>query len=170
MSLSGLVGDFVRWQVFTAEWMRLLSECGLSVLHATEILSPAAPFGKLGSAGTHEDRTVQVEPFIKSVVWKLNGVAIAVALDVEAYSRVQELHRDFTKDPHYFAFFMVVKRARSTSTDIQWHRGIPHGRPSGWELQKRTKSAHQAKGSDGLWLRNFRYELWVVQLRLRAMG
>ena len=29
----------------------------------------------------------------------LNGVAIAVAVDVEAYSRVQELHRDFTKTP-----------------------------------------------------------------------
>ena len=28
--------------------------------------------------------------------------------DAEAYSRVQELHREFTKDPHYFAFFMVV--------------------------------------------------------------
>jgi hypothetical protein len=41
-------------------------------------------------------------------VHKLNGIAIAFALDVDAYSRVQELHRDFTRDPHYFAFFMVV--------------------------------------------------------------
>jgi hypothetical protein len=55
VSLSGLVGDFVRWQAFTAEWLRLLRECGLPVLHATEILSPATPFGTLGSA----DRTVR---------------------------------------------------------------------------------------------------------------
>jgi Protein of unknown function (DUF3800) len=108
VSLSGLVGDFVRWQALTADWTRLLREYELPVLHATEILSPATRFGKLGSAATHEERTAQVEPFIKSVVHKLNGVAIAVAVDVDAYSRVRELHRDFTRDPHYFAFFMVV--------------------------------------------------------------
>jgi hypothetical protein len=108
VSLSGLVGDFVHWQSFTAEWLRLLRDCGLPVLHATEILNPATPFGNLGSIGTHAARSAQIEPFIKSVVEKLNGVAIAVAVDAEAYSRVQELHREFTKDPHYFAFFMVV--------------------------------------------------------------
>lgn len=113
ISLSGLVGDYRRWVSMAEAWIQLLRDIELPHLHAADALRISFPFGSTGKAATYEERAMHVRPFIKSVVENLNGIAIAVSVDVEAYKKATELHREFSEDPHYFAFCLVVARILS---------------------------------------------------------
>lgn len=122
VSLSGLIGGFVRWQAFTEAWMRLLRQYELPALHAATALQPLNALGKMGKAASHEDRAAQIQPFVRSVIENLNGLAVAVTVDVEAYSKVKDLHADFSEDPHYFMFFMVINNVLTNPNVPKEHK------------------------------------------------
>lgn len=108
VSVSGLVGKYTDWIAMGNAWYQLLREYQIPCLHAVRALRIREQFGKTGCAATPDERAAHILPFISSVIENLNGLALAVTVDVKAYGKVEALHKEFTPDPHYFAFFMAI--------------------------------------------------------------
>jgi hypothetical protein len=106
VSFAGLVDGWVRWRAFGEKWTQLLREYQVRDFRAVEALQHSQPFGNRPK-GTAEERAGQVAPFIREIVRGVS-LAVAVSVDVSAYAKVQELHRECGEDPHYFAFYMTL--------------------------------------------------------------
>jgi Protein of unknown function (DUF3800) len=105
VSFSGLVEGADRWQLFTDKWVQLLRAYEIPRIHAVKALRHSQPFGNM-KKGTAKERSEKVIPFINEIANL--SLAIAVSVDVHAHAKVKELHKQYTPDPHYFAFYMAI--------------------------------------------------------------
>lgn len=106
VSFGGFIDGFDKWRAFTGRWVQLLREHQISEFRAAKALRHSQPFGNFPKC-TAEERAAQIEPFIREIAGGLS-LAVSIAVDVRAYRRVKELHREFSTDPHYFAFFCML--------------------------------------------------------------
>jgi hypothetical protein len=106
VSYSAIVDSMEPWIAFSNKWVQLLRLHEIPALHAVNALRHSRPFGKFPKC-TPEERAAQIAPFIQEITSGL-ALAVSISVDVDAYRRSKTLHKSFGKDPHYFAFFMVV--------------------------------------------------------------
>ncbi|MFI5086985.1 MAG: DUF3800 domain-containing protein [Terriglobales bacterium] len=106
VSLCGFIDGFQPWVEFYGKWNQLLRQYEIPALHAVRALRFTQQYGTM-KPGSPEERIKEILPFIHEIT---NGLemGISIAVDVNAYKSIRELHGVYGRDPFYFAFYVAV--------------------------------------------------------------